>query len=143
MTDKYMKMGASDRFFYYTLTGRSTINERISLKFREDIDLSAMKEAADEALELIPEFNKSIVIRNGRPEAVQGSGDVAFIPYRENVSAALGSDETNGLLFYFSCKGKELTYSVFHGLTDAYGMKYYIRTMLYLYIKKKGLEITG
>ncbi len=143
MADKYMKMGASDRFFYYTLTGRSTINERILLKFRQDFDLSAMKQAADEALKLIPEFNKRIVIRNGRPEALTGSGDVAFIPYKENASVALGSEETNGLLFYFSYIRKELTLSVFHGLTDAFGMRYYVRTVLYLYLKKKDFVLTA
>ena len=143
MTEQFMKMGASDRFFFYALTGRSTLNPRLELTFREDFDLAAMKEAADEALGYIPEFNKHIVVRNGRPEAVVGSGDTAFIPDAQNRNIAFGTAETNGLLFYFGYSGKILTLSVFHGLTDGAGMTAFMRTVMYLYIRKKGIALTA
>lgn len=139
MAEQFMTMGASDRFFYYALTGRSTLNERFMLQFREDYDTDAMKEAADEALVHIPEFNKHIVIYKGKPEAVTGSGDVAFIPYRKDTPVQFGTEQTNGLLFYFLCNGRTLIMSVFHGLTDAFGIRYFLRMMLYFYLKKKGL----
>ena len=139
---EFMKMGASDRYFYYTMTGRSTLNERVILSFKEDFDLDIMKKSADEALKLIPEYNKRIIIYNGRPEAVKGTGNIAFIPDVEDKIVRLGSDETNGLLFFFRYKGKKLTFSTFHGLTDAYGMKFFIKIMLYIYMKKKGIAVT-
>ena len=142
MSDRYIKMGASDRFFYYTMTGRSTLNERVAITFKEEFDLKIMKEAADEALKIVPEFNKRIVIFNGRPEAVKGSGDIAFIPDVDDKIIRLGSNETNGLLFFFRYKGKKLTFSTFHGLTDAYGMKFFLRVMLCSYMKRKGLAKT-
>ena len=57
MSDRYIKMGASDRFFYYTMTGRSTLNERVAITFKEEFDLKIMKEAADDPtmlLDLLP-----------------------------------------------------------------------------------------
>ena len=143
MEGDYMKFGASDRFFYYTLTGKATFDMRIQMSFRDPFDLAAMKASADEALEYIPEFNKRIVLRGGRPEAVVGSGNTAFIPEEEKKPVLLGSEETNGLLFCFKYKEKTLTLSSFHGLSDAYGLKFYLRTMLYLYLKKTGAALSA
>ena len=142
MTDKYMKMGASDLFFFYALTGRSTINEIEELTFKEPFDLAVMKKAAADALRCVPEFNKRIVLRNGRPKAVTVCGDIAFIPEEENKFVHLGSDETNGLLFYFRYTGKRLVFSVFHGLTDGTGMSKFVRTVIYFYMKRMGLALT-
>ena len=138
-----MDMGASDRFFYYVLSGSSTLDIRVKLTFREPFDIAAMKAAADEALEYIPEFNKRIVLYNGRPEAVKGSGDVRFIPFAKDRVIDLGSDETNGLLFYFAYTERALISSVYHGLTDAKGLTEYLRTMMYLYLKKKGISLSS
>lgn len=142
MKDQFMKMGASDRFFYYVFTGNSTLAPRVTMTFREPFDLSAMKAAADEALGYVPEFNKCIVLSDGKPEAAEGSADVRFLPYEKDKVVYLGSDETNGLLFYFAYTDKKLIFSVYHGLTDAYGFTVYLRTMMYLYAKMKGMVFT-
>ena len=142
MSEKYMPMGASDRFFFYALTGRSTIDEIEELTFKKPFDLDVMKDSAADALKCVPEFNKRIVLRNGRPEAVTGSGDIAFIPEEENKFVHLGSGETNGLLFYFRYTDKRLVFSAFHGLTDGTGMSKFVRTVIHFYMKRKGFEFT-
>ena len=128
-----MKLGASDKFFYYVLSGRSTIDIICDMYFKQEFDLSVMKKCADEALEYIPEFNRKINVNNGKLEASEGSGDVAFLPYDSKRIVHFGSDETNGLLFYFSYKDKFLKYSGFHGVSDGAGTVSYIKTVLYLY----------
>ncbi len=142
MSEEFMKMGASDRFFYYALTGRSTIDIITELSFREPFDLPAMKKAAAYALRCIPEFNKSIVLQNGRPEAVVGSGDIVFMPEVKDKPVKLCSDETNGLLFYFRYTERRLVFSAFHGLTDGAGMASFVRLVMYFYMKEKGIAIT-
>ncbi|MBQ3773314.1 MAG: hypothetical protein II833_02895 [Pseudobutyrivibrio sp.] len=137
-----MKLGASDKFFYYVLSGRSTIDIICDMHFKEEFDLSVMKECADEALEYIPEFNKRINVNNGKLEASVGSGDVAFLPYDSKRIIHFGSEETNGLLFYFSYKDKFLKYSGFHGVSDGAGTVSYIKTVLYLYMQKIGMDIS-
>ncbi len=138
-----MKLGASDKFFYYVLSGRSTIDIICDMYFKQEFDLSVMKKCADEALEYIPEFNRKINVNNGKLEASEGSGNVAFLPYDSKRIVHFGSDETNGLLFYFSYKDKFLKYSGFHGVSDGAGTVSYIKTVLYLYMQKIGMDISA
>ncbi len=135
-----MKLGASDKFFYYVLSGRSSIDIVCDMTFKQLIDLPALQQSADEALGIIPEFNKTIVVKNGKLEAVNGSGNVAVLELDDKRVVHFGSNEINGLLFYFSYKDRFLKFSAFHGLADAAGLLAYVKTVLYLYMKKTGVN---
>lgn len=135
-----MKLGASDKFFYYVLSGRSSIDIVCDMTFKQLIDLPALQQSADEALGIIPEFNKTIVVKNGKLEALNGSGKVALLELDEKRVVHFGSKETNGLLFYFSYKENKLKFSAFHGLSDAAGLLAYVKTVLYLYMNKTGVN---
>jgi len=133
------KIGASNKFFFYNQHSKATFNIRFRLIFKNDLNLDAMKEAANEALERYPEFGGKITIKDNKLVMEENSREIAF--YKDdNSQRNLGSDDTNGYLFYFLYGKDYLIFSYYHGMTDIVGAMTYLKTVFYLYGLKIGFE---
>ena len=133
-------MGASNKFFYYTQSGEGAIFDIVQIAvFREEIDKAVLKEAADKALKLFPEFAVRPVIKNGKLYYQENNAPAPVLD--EDRVVNFGTDDTNGYQFCLFCKGKELKISVYHAMADAIGLSSYIRTMLYFYLEGKGVKM--
>ncbi|MCR5734545.1 MAG: hypothetical protein K6G22_08075 [Lachnospiraceae bacterium] len=135
-----VKLGASNEVFYYGGRYNKTFNITYPMRFKEAFDLDLMKESADQAIRCYPEFAIQPVIKDGVFTAEENTDPVAFIP-EDGEARTYGCDETNGYMFYFSYKDKDLTLHTFHGLTDVAGSEAFIGTMLYFYMKNKGISM--
>ena len=113
------------------------------IKMVEDVDIPAMQRAASEAIRYYPELSiRPVVDSGGRILAESFPADdlpkVCFYQ-DDDVPRYIGTEDTNGYLFFFICKGKTMFLNAFHGMSDAKGLTEYFRTMLYLYSKEKGI----
>ena len=132
------QLGYSDKVFYYGQSGEgSTFNLRMSLFMREKLDVSSFAQAANTALIRFPEFKYRPVIHDNKLFKKENGSDVLLIPY-DGTSRLLGTDETNGYLFYFAYDGDRVFFSFFHGLTDYKGILAYIYTVLIIYAELNG-----
>ncbi len=127
-----MKLGKSNRFFYYTRTGAGSFMMNPCLFFKEDLNLSEFRDAANRAIALYPELSVRTVIRNGIPEAVEDDDPVAFYPDNEK-AYNVGSDDTNGHLFFFRYGKDYVKLILYHGMTDYKGLMTYLRTVILYY----------
>lgn len=136
-----LTLGASNKFFYYNQAYRGTFNIRFRLIFNEDIKLDELKEAATEAIKRYPELGGETVIKDGLLTSLENDRPVKF--YEDNGERYdLGSDDTNGYMFYFLYGKDYIILSYYHGLTDIVGIMAYTKTMLYLYAKKINHEMS-
>ncbi|MCR4741055.1 MAG: hypothetical protein K5886_12460 [Lachnospiraceae bacterium] len=133
----FMKLGASNKYFYYTSAEQNTFSINFELNLREEINEEAMRAAADEALACYPELAAETVIKDGRLCCVRNDKGAAFLSHPDT-PVALGSGMTKGHLFYFGVDGNVLSLSFYHGLSDFRGMFIYLIHVLYIYAKKTG-----
>ena len=134
-------IGVSNSYFYEHNIEAASFNIILGLRFREEVDIPVMQDAATEAIRLYPEMGfRPVLDGNGRIVAGDlNTGKVCFIQ-RDDKIHYLGTDDTNGYLFYFLCEGRDITLVAFHGMSDAKGITEYIMTMLYFYLEKKGIH---
>ncbi len=133
-------IGASNEFFYYTQSGEDAVFDIVHIaEFHEDIDKEALAESVEAALKLFPEFAVRPVIKDGSL-CYEENHAPAPIFDDERVSY-FGTDDTNGYLFRFTCSGKTLVISCFHGLSDGIGQFVFFRTFLYFYLKNTGRKM--
>lgn len=135
------ELGTSNKFFYYNQAYKSTFNIRFRLKFKEPIQLEYMKEAASEAIQRYPELGGEIVLKDNKLMIAPNDRPVAF--YEENgENHDLGSEDTNGYMFYCMYGEDYIVLSYYHGLTDIVGFMMLTKTILYLYAQKTGFQLS-
>ena len=135
------KVGASNRFFYYTMHDKGTFSISYRVVLTQKVNPVILKEAANEALKCYPEFKCRPVIKNNLITYEENNESVVIIDSDQKV-CEYGSDELNGYLFCFKCADYYFRLSFYHGLTDITGSMAYLKNVLYLYSKKLGLEMT-
>lgn len=137
------ELGYSDKVFYYGQSGDgATFNLRMSFFMRDKLDVSLFKEAINTSLDRFPEFKYRPVVFENQLFAKDNTEEVLLVPYDAR-SRTLGTDETNGYLFYFAYDGNRVFFSFFHGLTDYKGMLAYIYTVLIMYGEMTGKVTFG
>lgn len=134
-----LRRGASyDSVFYGAYAGPgATFDIRVRFDFKRRLDLKKLQAAANEALHAYPEFAVTPVVYGGRVCYEKNDRSVRFVPDdgKRYYFGADGEDGTNGYLFLFLCGERHVTFSLFHGLTDARGMIAYVVTLLWLYMR--------
>lgn len=126
-----------DSIFYGAFSGKNaTFDIRVRFDLKKKIDLKKYQKAADDALRCYPEFCVRPVIREGRVLYEENTRPVRLAP-DDGTPLYFGTDGengTNGYLFAFLYGEKHVTFSLFHGLTDARGMIAYLITALWNYV---------
>lgn len=127
--------GASDKFFYYTASGSgATMDVRTNVFFKSKVDINALQSAFEKALSLFPEFAYRPVIKDGKIFFESNNLPVKVIDSDRIIN--LGSDETNGYLFAIiqdENDDKHVIISIYHGVSDWWGLSKFIKTALYYY----------
>ncbi len=123
------------------LQGLNTFAIRFQYEFFEDIEPGKMKEALEDALRLYPEFKIRVFPQDHRFVSQVNDRPIAFF---EGIGQEhkLGSDETNGYLFYLAYEKKSLLLSYYHGMTDTKGALTFLGTALYYYAQKTGQALS-
>ncbi|MBR5428140.1 MAG: hypothetical protein IK118_07315 [Clostridia bacterium] len=127
--------GRYDTIFFSLYGGTNTFDIRCRLDLKQRLNRARLQKAANEALESYPEFRTRPVIYNGRI-AYEENYKPVRIADDDNKRYFFGSDGpmgTNGYLFLFLVGERNITFSMFHGQTDAYGMISYIIAVLWRY----------
>ena len=133
--------GASNEFFYCYMRDEASFSLKYSLTFKEAIRIDLLRQAADEAMRLFPEFAVRPVIQNNRLQMVQNDAPPVFCEEPGPVKY-YGTDDTNGYMLYFVCEGKKLSVFYNHGFTDAVGMTAFLKSVLTLYAGYIGRPVT-
>ena len=145
MNDSYyyengLRKGARyDSIFFGAYAGLGhTFDIRVRFEFKQKLNLKKFQEAADEAVKFYPEFAVRPVIYKGRVCYEKNESPVKIV---ENSTQNYyfgtdGEDGTNGYLFIFFYGERDITFSLFHGLTDAHGMILFVISVLWGYLKR-------
>lgn len=139
--DNMQRLGYSNKLFFHMMHGRNTFSIRFQYEFFEDIEPGSMKESLEEALRLYPEFKIRVLPKNHRFVSQVNDRPIAFFQ-GIGQEHKLGSDETNGYLFYLAYEKKSLLISYYHGLTDTKGILTFMGTALYYYAQKTGQALS-
>ena len=134
------RIGKYDKMIYYAYAGEgSTFDMRVRLDLKHNVDTGRLSDAVNESLKYFPELAVRPVIYNG--DVWYEHNDLPAVTVvddgREYYFGSDGENGTNGYMFAVMCGKKHITFSWFHGLTDARGGTAFICTILFLYLKKK------
>ncbi|MBQ4418655.1 MAG: hypothetical protein II870_03385 [Synergistaceae bacterium] len=101
-----------------------------------------MHDALEDALKLYPEFKIKVLYENNKIVSVTNDEPV---PLFKGMAAerVLGSDNTNGYLFYVDYEDKRMRFSYYHALSDAHGVEFFLNTVFINYAKRLGLELNS
>ncbi|MBQ9303905.1 hypothetical protein [Butyrivibrio sp.] len=131
-----MRLGSSNKFFYYAMSNAKSFNLRYILSFREALEISAIKKAVRKALDVYKEFSCRIVVQDNC-FSCEYSSEMPFFHEADDIwdteTFDFASDELKGFPFYFQYTSDKLLISYFHGLTDIVGMNTFIKSVLYFY----------
>ena len=128
-----------DDIFYGVYAGPdATFDIRVRFDFKQKLNIKKFQEAADEALRAYPEFSVRPVIYNGVIHYETNRAPVGLYPDdgKRRWFGTEGDAGTNGYPFMFLYGEKHITFSLFHGLTDAHGMIFYVISVLWNYLKR-------
>ncbi len=136
------ELGASDKYFYYTSSGKgSTMDIRLPITFKSPVNREALIVATSEALRLYPEFSAQPVLKDERLFYEENHNPVALLPLSSRYD--FGTDDMNGYLFCFQIDPsdeRKVVFSVYHGLSDWNGLSRFIKAIICRYaVYVKGL----
>ena len=125
-----------DSIFYGAFAGAgNTFDIRVRFDFKKKLNLKKLQKAADDALKCYPEFKVRPVVYGGRVCYEENDRPVLLAP-DDGKTLYFGTDGengTNGYPFVLLCGERHVTFSLFHGITDARGMIAYVISMLWDY----------
>lgn len=129
------EIGFSDKYFYYTASGTgATMDIRINLKFKEPVNHKILLLAANEALNLFPEFSVRPILKDNTIFYEENFNPVALLPLESRYN--FGTNDMNGYLFCFQAdpsKENEIVFSAYHGLSDRNGIHSFLNTIICRY----------
>lgn len=137
---KEQLLGASNKFFYYVMSGRATFNIRLLLTL-DNLNVDILEASFNEAIKRYPELAAQTVIKGNGLSSVKIEKPIVVVPESDKVFH-FGTNDTNGYLFYISYGNDHFTLSYYHGLSDVVGIVEYLRCAMYLYATQAGFEFT-
>ncbi|MBQ0041798.1 MAG: hypothetical protein KBS85_00570 [Lachnospiraceae bacterium] len=135
---KEQLLGASNKFFYYVMSGGATFNIRLTFTVN-NLQVDVLKQSFEDALKRYPELSVKPVIKGNALSSVLISEPLVVAPKGQK-ALHFGTKDTNGYMFYLSYEADSFTVSYYHGLTDVVGMVEYVRCAMYLYATRTGFE---
>lgn len=114
---------------------------RVLLKFKAPVNHEALLKAAQEAVNLFPEYAVQPVLKGSKVFYEENHNPVVMLPAGSYYD--FGTSDMNGYLFCFQsdpAKEREVTFSIYHGISDWNGVNRFLRTIICRYaVKVKGL----
>lgn len=137
-----MKLGVSNKFFYYNATGIATFDQKYDLYLTNDINIEFFQEAINKTVDNYPEFKQRIYIKDNKLCAKEN--DKYPIIFNDYEDRDFASDELNKYPYYFKYKKDEkmVRLSIYHGVADALAIIEFFTSILYHYVKTSNIEIT-
>ncbi len=135
-------LGAIDQMCYWFSSGNQTSTVNLEVVLREDVDEEILKDAVMRAMQTRSVFRSHPVIVEGRVK-VSIDADVMKVPVfaASDKTRKIGTADTYGYLFYFSVQKNELTFHMFHGLTDGMpSLEFLTMVVNYYFQKAKGIH---
>ena len=131
------KGGHYDAIFFGCYAETNTFDIRCRFDLRTKLNRARLQKAADAALRSYPEFAVRPVVYDGKICYEKNRNPVKLCEddNKTRYFGADGPDGTNGYLFCFLCGDKHITFSLYHAMTDAYGMISYVIAVLWNYAK--------
>ena len=124
-----------DSVFYGAYAGENaTFDIRVRFDLKRPLNREKLQRAADAALACYPEFAVRPVLYEGRIAYAENHAPVKLAP-DDGRRLYFGTEDMNGYLFVFLTGERHVTFSLFHGLTDARGMIAYVISVLWNYAK--------
>lgn len=117
--------------FYYGTSQETPNTVALKIKMKDDVDERLLAEVVSRVMERYPYFMKTPVIQENK--YVLEDNPQPMIVKKGDMPQTLGGEETNGHLLAFSCEGKCICLSFFHGLCDGAGIFPLVRSVLYYY----------
>lgn len=136
MEKKERKVGYKDRNYFY----KPIRTEILSCSLVSETDVDKLRNAIDSSLLELPHFAVRPVIKDGEFFYEANDSEVLIVKDDERCFF-MGSDETNGYLFYFRYSEKSFSIVVYHGLADFTGIMQFIQNVLYHYSRECGFQL--
>lgn len=126
----FKDLGLDDQTHYWFISGDQTSTIEWEVILGEEVQEEALKQSVSDAMRIHTHFHSHPVIAGGRVKvSVDYEGQIpVFID--DGRTRQLGTDETNGYLFYVAFHGDKLSLRLFHGLADGRGSFSFLKTML-------------
>ena len=111
----------------------------VRIQMKEEIKFDSMQRAL-ELTALRYKLLRCSLASEGKGLFYQESARMPALQ-KEDRKYHLGSAELSHFPYRVSCKGKSLTISIHHGLTDGYGATEFVKTLLYYYLCEIGKTV--
>ena len=137
-----MKLGISDKYYYYYGSDNSTFEGRYVMSLKENLNFEYFNESLRESVDLYPEFKQKIIVKNNCLDHVKN--DLYPVIFNNTNSHKYFTKEVNFYNYFFTYndKTKELTLNMCHGLTDAHSTLKFCTCLFYHYALKLGDEFS-
>ena len=131
-----------DAYLLYEYMDKVCYTVRAKIRLSETIDEKLLNEAAQEALTRLPYFSVKAVLDNGGNYMIQhNDAPMPVIPENPDKKLILGSEKLNRHLFVITYHGDTVWFSFSHSICGGFGLMFWVKTTLYLYLSKKYGEI--
>lgn len=117
--------------FYYGTSKEAPNTVIVTIEMKDEVDEKLLSDVVSRVMERYPYFKKTVIVSGN--EYLLEDNPEPIVVKRGNAPQMLGGKETNGHLLAFSCEGKHICLSFFHGLCDGAGLFPLIRSVLYYY----------
>ncbi len=117
--------------FYYGASKEAPNTVIVTVEMQDEIEEKLLSDVVLRVMERYPYFKKTVVV-SGNEYVLEDNMEPVVVK-SGSAPQMLGGKETNGHLLAFSCEGKKICLSFFHGLCDGAGLFPLIRSVLYYY----------
>ena len=130
-----------DTYLLYECGKKIAFTLRIKVKLDEPIDVEILKTTAQKAFERFPYYRVQLGLDASQNYCfMPNDRPIAVIP-EANRRVMLASDEVNNHLFFISYRDDTVWFSASHSLCGAFGVMFWVKTTLYLYMCEKYGEL--
>lgn len=126
-----------DIYLLYEYMDKLPFTLRIKVRLDEQINPSILNEIADEAFSRFPYFSVQVGLDENENYTIEHNDRPIRVLPEEDKRLVLGSDELNKHLFVITYKDDCIWFSGSHSFCGAFGIFFWIKTTLYLYMCKK------
>lgn len=126
-----------DIYLLYEYMDKLTFTIRLKVRLDEPVDGKILNKAAQEAISRFPYFSIEIGLDEGENYTLNHNDRPIVVKKEEDKYIVLGSEDVNRHLFVITYKDDTIWFNCSHAPCGAYGMFFWVKTTLYLYMCEK------
>ena len=126
-----------DIYLLYEYMDKISFTLRLQYQLDEPVDPALLNEAAQEAIVRFPYYRVQVGLDAGQNYTLEPNERPLAVLPEEDRRRVLGSDEVNGHLFFISYRGNSIWFNGSHSFSGSYGLLFWIKATLYLYMTRK------